>query len=89
MSTAVFAQNDAASIYKSKCAVCHGADGNGATGIGHMDGTRNFHAQLVANESDKVWFDITKDGKNKMPAYGASLSNDQIHDLVKFIRTLK
>ncbi|HWF03574.1 MAG TPA: cytochrome c [Candidatus Angelobacter sp.] len=32
---------------------------------------------------------MTKNGKEKMPAYGKSLTDDQIKSLVKYIRTLK
>ena len=45
--------------------------------------------QEVAKESDSLLFDITKNGKNKMPAYNGKLTDDQIKDLVKYIRSLK
>jgi mono/diheme cytochrome c family protein len=43
----------------------------------------------VAKMSDEELFDITKKGKEKMPAYDKKLTDDQIKDLVKYIRGLK
>jgi len=51
-------------------------------------GARSFQSPEVAKESDQTLFDITKNGKNKMPMY-KSLTDDQIKNLVKYIRSLK
>jgi mono/diheme cytochrome c family protein len=51
-------------------------------------GGRSFQSPEVAKESDQTLFDITKNGKSKMPMY-KSLTDDQIKDLVKYIRSLK
>jgi len=82
-----FAQNDAASLYKTKCQMCHGASGS-PTPTGVRMGARSFQSPEVAKESDSMLFDITKNGKNKMPMY-KSLTDDQVKDLVKYIRSLK
>ena len=39
--------------------------------------------------SDAELFDITKKGKDKMPAYDKKLTDDQIKELLKFIHSLK
>ena len=83
-----FAQ-DAATLYKSKCAVCHGPDGDGATAMGKKLGVRDFHSPEVTKLRDTELFDITQKGKDKMPAYDKKLTDDQIKELVKYIRTLK
>ena len=80
--------DDAAATYKAKCAMCHGADGK-ASAMGQKMGARDLTSGDAAKESDADWASITKKGKNKMPAYDGKLSDDQITDLVKFIRTLK
>lgn len=82
-----FAQS--ADLYKSKCAMCHGADGKGDTPAGKKMGARDFHLPEVAKETDQQMFDLTKNGKAKMPAYKDKLTDAQIKDLVKHIRTLK
>jgi mono/diheme cytochrome c family protein len=79
----------AAELYKSKCAMCHGADGKGATPMGAKIGVRAFQSPVVAKETDAEMFTLTKDGKAKMPAYKGKLTDDQIKELVKYIRTLK
>jgi len=82
-STYTFA--DAAADYKAKCAMCHGASGEGKAAMK----TRDFSSADVQKQSDAELTDIITKGKEKMPAYDGKLSKDQIGDLVKWIRTLK
>jgi cytochrome c6 len=87
--TSAFAQDDPAAMYKSKCQVCHGADGKGDTPAGKKLGAKDFHSPEVAKMSDTEMFDITKKGKDKMPPYDKKLTDDQIKALIKYIRALK
>lgn len=87
--TCAYAQDDVAALYKSKCQVCHGADGKGDTPAGKKLGTKDFHSPEVAKLSDEELFEITKKGKDKMPGYDGKLTDDQIKSLVKYIRQLK
>ena len=80
--------DDAEALYKSKCQMCHGADGKGSA-AGQKMGVRDFHAPEVAKESDADLFKVTKEGKNKMPKFDGKLTDDQIKSLIKFIRGLK
>ncbi|HEY6182172.1 MAG TPA: cytochrome c [Terriglobales bacterium] len=80
--------DDAEALYKSKCQVCHGADGKGSP-AGQKLGVKDFHSPEVAKESDAELFKITKEGKGKMPSYDKKLSDDQIKELIKYIRSLK
>lgn len=80
---------DAAALYKSKCASCHGADGKGETAIGKKMGVRDFHSPEVAKMKDAELIEVTTKGKAKMPAYGNKLTAEQIADLVKYVRSLK
>lgn len=79
---------DAAALYKAKCQVCHGADGKG-TAAGQKMGVRDFHAPEVAKQSDAELIKITNEGKNKMPKFAGKLTDDQVKELVKYIRSLK
>jgi cytochrome c6 len=90
LSAATFAcaQTSTEPLYKSKCQGCHGADGTGSTPMGKKVGARDFHTPEVSKQSDEELFEITKKGKNKMPAYDKKLTDDQIKDLIKYIRTL-
>jgi mono/diheme cytochrome c family protein len=87
MSTSAAAQ-DAAALYKAKCASCHAADGSGDTPVGKKMGVKSFSDPEVAKNTDAAWIDATKKGKNKMPAYDGKLTDDQIKGLVTFIRGL-
>jgi cytochrome c6 len=79
---------DAAALYKTKCAACHGADGKGETAIGKANKIRDLGSAEVRAESDADLTTIITAGKSKMPAYGKSLKPDQVKDLVAYIRTL-
>ena len=80
--------DDAAALYKSKCQACHGADGKGSA-AGQKIGVRDFSSPEVQKMTDDDLFDVTKKGKGKMPAYDKKLTDDQIKELIKHIRSLK
>ncbi len=75
--------------YKAKCAGCHGPDGKGETAMGKTLKLRNLASADVQKQSDDELTTIITAGKNKMPAYGKSLSADQVKALVGFVRSLK
>ena len=81
--------NDATELYKANCAFCHGADGEGNTPMGRRLGVKNFHDPDVVRTSDTILFKIAKNGQKGMPAFGEKLSDDQLKELVLYIRTLK
>lgn len=83
----IFADS-AQDTYKAKCQMCHGATGE-PTGAGKSMGAKPFSDPDVAKKSDADLAGITATGKNKMPAFKGKLSDDQINDLVKYVRGLK
>lgn len=83
-----YAQDDPAALYKSKCQVCHGADGKGSP-AGQKLGVKDFHSPEIAKMSDAELLEATKKGKGKMPAYEGKLTDDQLKGLIKYIRSLK
>ncbi len=83
------AQDDVAALYKTKCQICHGADGKGDTPAGKKIGAKDLHSPEVAKLSDAQLFEIVKKGKEKMPSYDGKLTDDQIKTLVKYVRSLK
>jgi cytochrome c6 len=76
------------SLYKAKCAVCHGADGKGETTVGKANKLHDLGSADVQGQSDADLTTTITSGKNKMPAYGKSVKPDQIKDIVAYIRTL-
>jgi cytochrome c6 len=81
------AQNASETLFKSKCAACHGPDGSGSV-TGKKLGAHDFHSAEVQKMSDTELSGIVTTGKNKMPAYGKSLKADDINGLVAYIRSL-
>ncbi len=79
---------DAASLYKAKCVMCHGADGKADTPAAKTTGARSFSSPEVQKESDAELAQITTKGKGKMPAYENKLTAPQITQLVAHVREL-
>jgi mono/diheme cytochrome c family protein len=79
---------DAAALYKSKCAMCHGTDGKGNTAAGKSTGAHDFASPEVQKQSDADLEQIMKNGKNKMPGYAGKLKESEIKDLVAYVRQL-
>ena len=83
------AQGDAAALFKTKCAACHAPDGSGNTPTGKSLGTSDMRSQEVQKQTDAQLTDSTTNGKGKkMPAYKGKLTDDQIKQLVGYIREL-
>ncbi|HZP17866.1 MAG TPA: c-type cytochrome [Terriglobales bacterium] len=87
----VAAAQDAAAgktIFTSKCALCHGADGKAQTPMGKTLKIADFHSPDVQNKSDAELKGIITNGKNKMPAFKGKLTDAQAGDVVAYIREL-
>ncbi len=82
------AQETGESLYKSKCAVCHGPTGTGKTPMGEKLKIPDMHSADVQKMSDAELKAIIVKGKNKMPAYETKLSKEQIDKLTAYIRDL-
>jgi len=79
--------DDGATLYKSKCAMCHGPDGKGETAMGKKLGLKDLASAEVQKATDAEINDTISKGKSKMPA-SKSLTPDQVKDLVGFVRSL-
>jgi mono/diheme cytochrome c family protein len=82
------AQDTAASLYKTKCALCHAPDGSGSGPVGKQLNVPNLRLRQAQTQTADQWIQITEDGKGKMPAYKGRLSDDQIRQLVTYTREL-
>jgi cytochrome c6 len=89
LATPGFAQQSGEATYKAKCAMCHGADGLGETPAGKAMKANSFKSDADVKASDADLIKVTKDGKGKMPAYTGKLTDDQIQEVVTYIRTLQ
>ena len=75
-------------IYKAKCVSCHGPDGKGETAAGKATKARDLCSADVKKESDADWTGIIVKGKNKMPSYDKKISDADVKDVVKYMRSL-
>ncbi|HXY08620.1 MAG TPA: cytochrome c [Terriglobales bacterium] len=82
------AQSPGETLFKTKCAACHGPDGKGEVPMGKKLGARDLSSAEVQSQSDAQLSDIVTKGKNKMPAYDGKLSKEQIDQLLAYIREL-
>lgn len=81
------AQEDGAGIFKSKCALCHGADGSGNTPLGKQLQAANLGSKEVQKKSNAELHKFVHDGQTNMPPFGDQLTDEQIDQVVKYVRT--
>ena len=82
-------------LYLSYCAECHGANGHGSwrSTLLLLHPPDLADPRTLAPLSDDYLFDLTKHGgatfgKPGMPAFGYHLSDEQIREVVRYVRTL-
>jgi cytochrome c6 len=73
--------------FRAKCAVCHGQDGGGST-VGKSMNVPDLRSPVVQKLPDAELAQVISNGKGGMPSFKSSLSEDQIHSLVSYIRSL-
>ena len=82
-------------LWEENCAGCHGKDGKGDTKMGKILKAPDYSDPKVQDSftDDQAFKDIKegveKDGRKKMKSFADTLSDEQIHDLVKYIRSFK
>lgn len=87
LAPALFAE-DGATVFKSKCAMCHAVDGNGNTPMGKKLGIKSLAAPEVQKLTDDQLQQTIVKGKGKMPSFDKKLTSDQLKALVAHIRAL-
>lgn len=75
------------STFKAKCIMCHGPDGGGSQ-VGKTMNVPDLRSAAVQKQTDAELAQIISDGKGGMPSFKGSLSDDQIHGLVAYVRSL-
>lgn len=89
--TAVFAE-DAAKLYRTKCAGCHGKDGRGTATMVKPLKTDMAGLDLVdeasLKKSDEELVRLTWEGVGKMPAQKGKMKKEEAAALVAYIRSL-
>lgn len=75
--------NSGSKIYRTHCAQCHGVNGKSV-----MAGAPDFNRPGSLLKSDDSLLTRIQSGKNACPAYRGILREQQIFDVIAFIRTL-
>jgi mono/diheme cytochrome c family protein len=82
-------------LYRAHCATCHGADGHGRSWRARLLWLRpgDLATPAMAALPDQYLFDIVRHGgssfgKPGMPSFGFTLSDDEIHAVVAYVRAL-
>ncbi|HIF94850.1 MAG TPA: cytochrome c [Myxococcales bacterium] len=76
------AGGDGAAVYSSKCAPCHGANGEGRTGPRLVGNVPGFSGSELTNF---VTNGVVTNGIRTMPAFSSSLSEEEIDAVVQFL----
>lgn len=69
-------------VYQKYCASCHGAGGQG-----EMAGTPDFTLNERLIRPDAFIMKDIKQGKNAMPAFQGMLTDEEILDVIAYLRT--
>lgn len=71
-------------VYAIYCQVCHGADGKGV-----VPDAPDFSFGDKLIQMDTVLFNAISSGKGMSPAYRGVLSEQEIFDVISYLRTLQ
>jgi cytochrome c6 len=76
-----------AEIFKSKCVLCHGADGSGNTPLGKQLQAANLRSKEAQKLSNDEMHKIIHDGQANMPPFEDKLTDDEIDQVIQYVRT--
>ena len=88
-SLTAFAADSGADIYKSKCQSCHGANGTPNPAMAKSMGLKDLKSADVQKQSDADLKTAVAKGKGKMTGFAGKLTDDQIAEVVKYVKSLK
>jgi mono/diheme cytochrome c family protein len=87
-SRAIGTADDAAKLYQSKCASCHGPDGSSNTPVGKKMKAPDLRSADVLKKTDDQLVEAIARGKLATHKFEKSLGQDQIRQLVAHLRQL-
>ena len=82
------AKSPGASIFRTKCVLCHGADGSGKTPLGKQLQAADLRSKDVQKLSNAELHKIIHDGQANMPSFSDQLSDAEIDQAIAHIRAL-
>jgi mono/diheme cytochrome c family protein len=81
--------------WEKNCQKCHGADGKGNTKMGRQSGVKDYTDPKVQEEMKDdsaiktIKEGIVEKGKKKMDPYGEKFTDEEIKDLIAYMRAFK
>jgi len=88
LATVSCAQSAGKENYKTNCTPCHGDNGDADTPAGKKYAVPSFRNSDAFKKTDAQLLDFIKAGKGDMPAWSDILSDDEVKDVIAYIRTL-
>jgi len=83
--------DEGAQIYAQRCALCHGATGHGdgpaAASLNPKPRNHTDGAYMNSRTDDQL-LEVIRNGKPPMPAWKGVLTEDQMHAVLKHVRSL-
>src|SRR5882724_13429902 len=73
--------------FRTKCAMCHGQDGGGSA-VGKSMNVPDLRSPAVQKLPNAELAQVISNGKGGMPSFKGSLSEEQVHSLVAYVRSL-
>jgi mono/diheme cytochrome c family protein len=86
--SAMQAQSDSGKLFKTNCALCHGADGSGDNPTGKAFHAKDLRSAEVQKQTDAELAEVITKGRGKMPAFGTKIKPDDVTKLVAYLRAL-
>lgn len=76
-------------VFQRTCSGCHGPDGRGVMRLGLAKPPRDLtDAQFHAQVTDEQLRSVIRTGKGQMPAFGGLMGDEDLSNVIAFIRTL-
>lgn len=82
-------QDSGENLYKVSCAQCHGLTGEADTPAGRSFKAHSLNTPDALKMTDAEMLDLTKKGKGNMPAWEEMLTDEQLKDVIAYVRILQ
>ncbi|HUK26139.1 MAG TPA: c-type cytochrome [Terriglobales bacterium] len=74
-------------IFKAKCVLCHGTDGQGKTTLGLQLKARDLNSSDVQSQKDAELKQVILHGQGNMPPFEEQLSAAQVDQVLAYVRS--
>ena len=75
-------------LFQEQCIGCHGPDGRAQTELGKKLGAADLTSAAIQQQNDSQLATMIKNGKGQMPTFDNNLSDDEIRNVIAYIRQL-